>query len=64
MKISVSLDVSHPFSSHSFELEDLGVSHSDWHDMTDEEKKAILQGAIDDIPEQPYWVLDSFMEQS
>lgn len=63
MKISVKLDVSESKGHHTFDLEDLGVTEQEWNEMSESKKNNIVEKAVFDLPEQPYWMVDSFNEQ-
>ena len=62
MKISATLDVSENSGHRIFDLDDLGVTEIEWEQMGDLEKRAIIEQAVFDLREQPYWVLESFDE--
>lgn len=63
MKISVRLEVSQNTNHVSFDLSNFGLSESEWEELSDKEKHELIESAVFDLPEQPYWVLDSFSEQ-
>lgn len=63
MKISVKLEVSENRGHHTFDLYDLGVTKEEWEQMSDSEKHDIVEKAVFDLPEQPYWMVDSFDER-
>lgn len=63
MKISVKLEVSEINGHHTFDLEDLGVTEQEWEQMSDSEKHAAVEKAVFDLPDQPYWMVDSFYER-
>lgn len=62
MKISVSLQASPTLDIHKFDLEDLNVTQEAWEQMSDSEKIEIVQKAVNELPEHPYWVVASFYE--
>lgn len=63
MKISVKLEVSESRGHHTFDLDDLGVTKEEWEQMSDSEKHDAVEKAVFDLPEQPYWCVDSFDEK-
>ena len=62
MKISVTLGSSQDTGHHNFNLEDLGVTEEEWNEMSESKKKDLIQSAVNDLHDQPYWVADSFLE--
>lgn len=63
MKISVKLEVSQLRSHATFDLEDLNLTKEEWDQLSYEAKQEAVKEAIYDLPDQPYWCLDSFKEQ-
>jgi hypothetical protein len=63
MKISVKLEVSESKGHKTFDLEDLGVAEQEWNKMSEPEKHDIVEKAVFDLPEQPYWMVGSFEER-
>jgi hypothetical protein len=63
MKISVTLGASQDTSHHKFSLDDLGVTEQEWNEMSESEKKDLIQNAVNDLHDQPYWITDSFSEE-
>lgn len=61
-KVLVNLEVSQNQDFRTFDLDDLGVSEQDWNEMSESEKNVVIQNAVFDLPEQPYWMVDSFEE--
>jgi len=62
MTILVTLDVSQDSRNVTFDLEDLDITEEDWMELSDKDKKSIIQQAVDNMPEQPYWVVNTFSE--
>lgn len=62
MKISVKLEASENNGYHKFDLDDLGVSEQEWNALSQQEKHSIVEKAVFDLPEQPYWMVGSFDE--
>lgn len=60
MKISVKLEVSETRGSKTFTLEDLGVTLEEWRELSDKEKANLVETAVFDLSEQPYWCVTSF----
>ena len=62
MNIHVTMSVSDRSNSEIFDLEDLNVeSEEEWDELTNEEKERKIQEAIDSLPHQPFWILDSYL---
>jgi len=62
MKIRVNLAVSQNTDYETYDLEDFDLTIAEWESMSDYEKSDIIQKAVNNLPEQPYWVVDSFSE--
>lgn len=62
MKISVKLGVSEETGHRTFDLDDLGVTKEEWDELDDKAKHDLVEQAVFDLPEQPYWMVDSFDE--
>lgn len=61
MKITVKVSVEKPSrTTVHFSLEDLGVSLSEWEEMEQHKKSELIQKAVDEMPEQPYLLVDSW----
>jgi len=63
MTISVKLEVSENNGHHTFDLDDLDVTEQEWNEMSESEKHDIIERAVFDLPEQPYWMVGSFTEK-
>lgn len=62
MKIEIKLGVSQQNGVQSVSLEDLGITKDEWDAYNDYEKNEYLQDYINNLLEQPYWCVDSFIE--
>ncbi len=62
MKITIKLDVSESTGTRKCDLEDLGITKEDWENYNEEAKREALQCYLNDLPEQPYWCVDTFKE--
>lgn len=60
MKISVKLGVSEETGHRIFYLDDLGLTKEEWDEMNDKQRHDAIEQAVFDLPEQPYWMVDSF----
>lgn len=63
MKISVKLEVSQNSTSISITLDDLCLSIKQWNELSDIEKQEEIKKYVYDMHDQPYWMLDSFVEK-
>ncbi len=63
MKVSVKLEASQNSSSHTFNLNELDVTQEDWEQMSDKEKHDTIEKAVFGLPEQPFWMVDSYTER-
>ena len=62
MKISIKLDVSESTGTRECDLEDLGVTKEEWENYNEDAKREALQDYLSELPEQPYWCVDTFEE--
>lgn len=62
MTITAYLDASEYTKQVSFNLEDFNYTEEEWLELSDKDKKSAIQQAVDELPAQPYWVLESFDE--
>lgn len=62
MKISVKLGVSQNTENHTFTLDELGITKLEWDLLNEQGKTDIIQESTFDLPNQPYWMIDSFEE--
>lgn len=63
MKISVHVGVSQVSNHYTFTLEELGLTQQEWENLSDYEKGALVEERVNDLPEQPYWVVNSYHEK-
>jgi len=63
MKIGMSLGVSQETGYRKIDLEDLDYTEDSWNKLSEEQKRDVLEDYINDLPEHPYWVLDTFNEE-
>lgn len=62
MKISAKLEVSESEGHYIFDLDELGITEQEWNKKSKFEKYVIVKNAVFNLPEHPYWMLDSFEE--
>lgn len=60
MKVIANLGVNVETLTHEFDLEELEITESEWAEMTPKQKKDALQEAVNDLNEQPYWLVENF----
>jgi 6-phosphogluconolactonase/glucosamine-6-phosphate isomerase/deaminase len=60
MKITVKILPSKKRVKVTFSLDELNLTKKQWNAMTGEEKLKVIQKAVDELPEQPYWLVESF----
>jgi hypothetical protein len=60
MKIYVRLGISETQRSMKIDLEESGVSKEEWAEMSEDEQQVWLQDYANDLPEQPYWCVETF----
>jgi len=46
-------------SPRTFNIE-IDMSETEWEKLSDREQQTIIQGQLDELPDQPYWSLDSY----
>jgi hypothetical protein len=63
MTIEVIMEVSETSGVHTFTLEDLGLTENEWNNLNEEQKRDKVQMAIFELPDQPYWMLESFVNR-
>lgn len=64
MKIQVKLAVSETTGHRTFTpSEDFDMTEEQWNILPETEKQRLIQCAIDELREHPYWCLDSFTER-
>ncbi len=60
MKIRVSLDVSEFQHRRTFTLEDLGVTQKEWDETDESGRQELIEKAVDEDVNPPYWVINTF----
>lgn len=60
MKIEIKVDVSEYRKTITIDLADINLTELQWEQMTESDREDLLQKHIDDLPEQPYWCVDTF----
>lgn len=63
MKITAKISVQASRTSFSFSLEDLGVTAEQWEKMEQKERDELVQKAVDNEPDQPYYIVESYEEK-
>lgn len=64
MKISIDMAASQEYGHRKIDLvEDLCISEEDWENMTKKQKEEAINDYLADLPEQPFWMVDSFEEE-
>ncbi len=59
-KINISLEPNQNSQEWIIDVEELGFSESEWNNLTDEDKTHHVEEWIESLPEQPFWMLDTF----
>lgn len=63
MTITIRMSVSEVSKSETVDLEELGFDDEDaWKAASDEEKSKAVRDFVFALPEQPYWMDDSYEE--
>ena len=62
MKIKVKVETNQDNDYFTFDLDDIGMSEKEWNKLSNEEKHEKLDELVGDLPEQPYWMVDTFSE--
>jgi hypothetical protein len=60
MRIKLYLEPSDSRSIQVVDIEDLGITEEEWKDMSDYDKFQKISDNLDNVQEQPYWLLDRF----
>lgn len=63
MTIQVKLEVSETSGYRELDLDDLGLTKEEWENMNGSEKFNAIKDFVFELPEQPYWCVDSFNEK-
>lgn len=64
MKIKVNLAASETYNMWKFDLEELNYSEKEWKELHIDEKTKAIEEWVNDLQEQPYWMLDVFYEEN
>lgn len=60
MEIIATFSVQQITKTWHFDEEDLGVSKEEWDALSENGKNELIQEAIDNMPEQPVWMLEKW----
>lgn len=63
MKIRVKTEVSQTRDITDIDFEDLGLTEEEWNSLNNDEKTEKLQDFVDESPNQPYWIVETFEEK-
>lgn len=63
MKIKVEMTPNTTTNVMTIDLEYLDVTEQEWNEMDNEDKEEIINNYIGNLPEQPYWMVDTFSER-
>ena len=59
-KIKVNASVSDESKHFEFSFDDLDITKDEWRMLSSKEQTELIQKALNELPEQPYWFPDSF----
>jgi hypothetical protein len=63
-RIRVRLEVSQEHDNVSFPLDEVfNGTEEEWMALSDEEKEVLIDQTVDEMPDQPYWVIDNWHEE-
>ncbi len=62
MKIKIKLEASVDTGHHSVDLKDLGFTPKEWEALSEAEKLDAIKNEVDNLPDQPYWTVESYTE--
>jgi hypothetical protein len=62
MKIRITLEASETTGSETVTLDDLGIEESAWSEMDYEAQKDAIAKYVDNMHNQPFWVVEDFNE--
>jgi len=60
MKIKITASPNESERTFTVSLDDLGYTEKDWLKLSSEQRSTIIQTHLDDMHDQPYWVIDKF----
>lgn len=63
MEIKVEMTPNTTTNVMTIDLEDLDVTEQEWNEMNNEDKEETINNYIGNLPEQPYWMVDTFSER-
>jgi len=61
-KIKVEMTPNTTINVMTIDLDELGITKEEWEQMDNEDKEETINNYIGDLPEQPYWMVDTFRE--
>lgn len=56
----VNVEVSQSENVYRFDWEQLNMTKEEFDSLSHAEQKEVVQGAIDELHDQPYWIADAF----
>lgn len=63
MKIQVYIEASETKNVKTVDIGDLDFSEKEWNNLSESRKTEIIEEYVEDLPEQPYWMLERFKEK-
>jgi hypothetical protein len=60
VRIKLYLEPSDSRSVQVVDIKDLGITEEEWKDMSDYDKFQKISDNLNNVQEQPYWLLDKF----
>lgn len=63
MKISVTLCPSQSSDHKMIDLDDLELTEQEWNELDKDAQEEKLNEYLSQLPEQPYWMVDTFREK-
>lgn len=64
MKIKLKVGISYTEDHYTIELDELDQTEESWNQLSGYEKSQILQSFVNELPESPSWILESYYETS
>jgi hypothetical protein len=62
VKIRITIDPSELSKDIHISPQDMGLSDEGWANLSDADKERYIDRYIENMPEQPYWVIDRWKE--
>lgn len=59
----VLVDASQYTERFTVSLEDLSYTEEEWNELSEDDKYKLIQQHIDDLPPQPFWIVESYEEK-